>query len=362
MQLSEILHRAVDKKASDVHLTVGVAPVYRVNGQLTPLTAAGSDNGAADEILNPERLMTMAREILKPEQLKKLEVEGEVDFSVTIPQLSRFRANVFRQRGSIGMAFRVIPQRILTMDELNLPPIIKSLVAKPNGLVLVTGPTGSGKSATLAAMIDYINSTRSCHIITLEDPIEYLHQHKQSIVNQREIGGDTASFAQALRAAMRQDPDVILVGEMRDLETIGIAITAAETGHLVFATLHTSDAAQTVDRIIDVFPAFQQQQVRVQLAATLQGIVAQQLLPRLDRQGRVAAFEIMLATPAIRNLIRESKAYQIISAIQAGGKMGMETMDNYLLKLYQAGQVSVEEALVKAIAPDELHQRMMASF
>lgn len=359
MQLSEILRDAVSRKASDVHLTVGTAPVMRVNGRLMPIIDSAAD---PIEIMERDSLAAMAKEILTGEQWDKLSVDGEVDFTLTIPQLGRFRANVYRQRGSIGMAFRVISNRILTMDELHLPPVLKSLTGKPNGLVLVTGPTGSGKSTTLAAMIDYINNNRSCHIITLEDPIEYLHRHNKSIINQREIGGDTTSFARALRAAMRQDPDVILVGEMRDLETIGTAITAAETGHLVFATLHTSDAAQTVDRIIDVFPAHQQQQIRIQLAANIQGIVAQQLLPRLDGQGRVAAFEIMLATPAIRNLIREGKTHQLLSAIQSGGKAGLEAMDSSLLKLYQAGLVSNEEALAKAMDPEGLQQRMMASF
>lgn len=361
MELQEILRTGVARKASDIHLTIGMPPVFRINGQLMPL-GHGPYSELREEKLTMQDTQSMAEEILSREQLDRLNAEGEVDLSYTIPQLGRFRVNVFKQRHSVSIALRIIAQRIMTLEELDLPPVVQHLATKPNGIVLVTGPTGSGKSTTLAAMLDYINSTRSCHIITLEDPIEYLHQHKKSIVNQREIGGDTQSFAKALRAAMRQDPDVILVGEMRDLETISTAITAAETGHLVFATLHTCDAAQTIDRIIDVFPSYQQQQVRVQLAGTLQGIVAQQLLPRLGGQGRVAAIEVMLATPAIRNLIREGKTHQILSALQSGGKLGMQTMDSSLLKLYQAGHVSAEEALAKAIDPDGLQQRFFASF
>ncbi len=352
--MDKILEVAVDLKASDIHLTVGLPPILRVNGRLEPLKEP--EQLIAE--LTPEDLATLAREILNHDQRLRLEQDGEVDLSVSKHGVGRFRVNVHRQRGTVSLAMRVISSHIFTMQELNLPSVCHELTTKRNGLVLVTGPTGSGKSTTLAAMIDSINSNRSCHIITLEDPIEYLHHHKMSIVKQREIGGDTLSFAGALRGAMRQDPDVILVGEMRDLETIAIAITAAETGHLVFATLHTCDAAQTIDRIIDVFPPHQQQQVRVQLSTVIQGIIAQQLLPRLDKQGRVAAFEIMVATPAIRNLIREGKTHQIPSAIQSGGKMGMQTMDSDLLKLVQSGVVHCEEAANKAVDPVGLKQRL----
>ena len=269
-----------------------------------------------------------------------------------LPCVSRFRVIAFRQRDATALVLRVVAENVPTFEQLRLPDVLKTLAGKTRGLVLVTGPTGSGKSTTLAAMINLINEKRSCHIITLEDPIEYLHRHNRSIVNQREVNSDTRSFANGLRAALREDPDVILVGEMRDMETISIAITAAETGHLVFATLHTSDAAQTVDRIIDVFPPFQQQQVRIQLSMTLQGIVAQQLLPRIDGRGRVAAMEILVANPAIRNLIREGKSHQILSVIQTGAKAGMQSMDMSLRELSRKGMVTFEEALMRASDPD----------
>ncbi len=358
MQLDEILRHAVALKASDVHITSGVPPVFRINGQLVLMSEAVYAPAVPPEGLTADQIEDMARKALTEKQWNRFTEEGEVDLSLSLSGLGRFRVNVFRQRGSASMAVRVISHHIFSMEELKLPPVLKTLVEKPNGLILVTGPTGSGKSTTLAAMIDYINTNRSCHIITLEDPIEYLHRHKKSIVKQREIGSDTLSFASALRAAMRQDPDVILVGEMRDLETISITITAAETGHLVFASLHTCDTARTIDRIIDVFPAHQQPQIQFQLSGVLQGIIAQQLMPRVDGEGRVAAFEIMVATPAIRNLIREGKTHQIISTIQSAGKIGMQTMDSSLLKLYQLGMVSREEVLAKAVDPDGFQQRM----
>lgn len=358
MQLDEILRHAVALKASDVHVTSGVPPIFRINGQLVSMNEAVYVRAVPTEGLTTDQIEDMARKVLTEKQWNRFTEEGEVDLSLSISGLGRFRVNVFRQRGSASMAVRVISHHIFSMEELNLPPVLKTLVEKPNGLILVTGPTGSGKSTTLASLIDYININRSCHIITLEDPIEYLHRHKKSIVKQREIGSDTLSFASALRAAMRQDPDVIMVGEMRDLETISITITAAETGHLVFASLHTCDTARTIDRIIDVFPAHQQPQIQVQLSGVLQGIIAQQLMPRVDGEGRVAAFEVMVATPAIRNLIREGKTHQIISAIQSGGKIGMQTMDSSLFKLYQLGMVSREEVLAKAVDPVGLQQRM----
>lgn len=349
MDLNFLLATAVQAKASDLHITVGTPPVFRVNGMLVPMTKLVIEGQLLEvpdnlKVITGQVSESFARQILSEEQFQKFQGKGELDLSYSLPRVSRFRINIYKQRGCIAMAVRVVPSRIPTFAELQLPEVIKSLALKPKGLVLVTGPTGSGKSTTLAAMIELINSQESCHIITLEDPIEYLHQHKKSIVNQRELGTDTTTFASALRAAMRQDPDVILVGEMRDLETIATAITAAETGHLVFATLHTMDAAQTIDRIIDVFPPNQQQQIKVQLASTLQGVIAQQLLPRADGKGRVAAHEIMVVTPAIRNLIREGKTHQIMSSIQAGGKYGMQTFEASLRRLVHQGLITQEEA------------------
>jgi len=277
------------------------------------------------------------------EKWELLRERGEIDLAYSLPGVSRFRVNVFHQRGSVGAAIRLIPRNIPDLERLGLPPVVAELAERQHGLVLVTGPTGSGKSTTLAAMVDRINRERSCHIITLEDPIEYLHQHRRSIVNQREVGADTRSFASALRAALRQDPDVILVGEMRDLETIATAITAAETGHLVLATLHTSSAVQSIDRIIDVFPSHQQGQVRIQLADTLEGVITQQLWLRADRTGRVAAVEVLAATPAVKNLIREGKTHQIISSIQTGGRYGMQTMEMALRQLVARGIIADSE-------------------
>ena len=341
--IKDLLVEAVGRKASDIHITAGVPPVYRINGQLVKTNRP---------VLSMYDTTAIMEEVVSAEQRERFLENGELDFSFAIPGVSRFRANVFRQRGAMGLALRVINEHIATLDELGHPEILKTLARLSKGLVLVTGPTGSGKSTTLAAMLDLINSERACHILTLEDPIEYLHKHKKSIVNQREIHSDTRSFADALRAALREDPDVILVGEMRDAETIGIAVTAAETGHLVFATLHTGDAAQTVDRIIDVFPPHQQQQIRVQLSLTLQGIISQQLIPRLDGTGRAAAMEILTATQALRNLIREGKSHQILSVIQTGARNGMQSMDIALKNLYSTGKISYEEALMRASNPD----------
>lgn len=326
MGILEILELAIKSGASDVHLTVASPPIIRVNGRLKRL---------GEEKLTPEDAMRIIKEVLTPEQIEAFEAKGELDISYSNPGFGRFRVNVYKQRGSYSMALRVVALNIPSMDALRLPLVLKELATKQRGLILVTGPTGSGKSTTLAAMIDHMNQTRNEHIITIEDPIEYLHKHQLSIVNQREIGHDSHSFANALRAALRQDPDIILVGEMRDLETIGTAITAAETGHLVMSTLHTIGAAKTVDRIIDVFPPHQQQQVRVQLASVIEAVISQQILPKADGTGRVAAFEIMVANAAIRNLIREGKTHQIQNVIQTGSNQGMQTMDASLLELYK---------------------------
>lgn len=326
MGILEILELAIKSGASDVHLTVASPPIIRVNGRLKRL---------GEEKLTPEDAMRIIKEVLTPEQIEVFEAKGELDISYSNPGFGRFRVNVYKQRGSYSMALRVVALNIPSMETLRLPLVLKELATKQRGLILVTGPTGSGKSTTLAAMIDHMNQTRNEHIITIEDPIEYLHKHQLSIVNQREIGHDSHSFANALRAALRQDPDIILVGEMRDLETIGTAITAAETGHLVMSTLHTIGAAKTVDRIIDVFPPHQQQQVRVQLASVIEAVISQQILPKADGTGRVAAFEIMVANAAIRNLIREGKTHQIQNVIQTGSNQGMQTMDASLLELYK---------------------------
>ena len=311
-----------------------------------------------EPILTSEDTEAFFNSISTDEQQERFERFGELDFSYALKGFSRFRVNVFRQRGSVAIVVRVVPEKSPTLEELGHPEVLKTLARLPRGLILVTGPTGSGKSTTLAAMVNLINAERACHIVTLEDPIEYLHKHNKSIINQREIHADTRSFGNALRAVLREDPDVILVGEMRDPETISTAITAAETGHLVFTTLHTNDATQTVDRIIDTFPAEQQQQIRIQLSVTLQGIVAQQQLPKRDGRGRVAALEILVATPAVRNLIREGKTHQIPSILQTGAKFGMQSMDMALRDLCRFGAVAVEEAQSRAIDPDTLLRLM----
>lgn len=338
-----------EKNASDIHITVGVPIIYRINGRLIKIN---------ENIIKPDYTERIVREILNEKQLKDLFEKGELDTSFSSPGKGRFRINVYKQRGSYALAIRIIPLTIPTMEELGLPGIVRELSMLPRGLILVTGPTGSGKSTTLASMIDLINTEKNYHILTLEDPIEYLHRHKKSIVNQREIGNDSLSFSNSLRAALRQDPDVILVGEMRDLETIGIALTAAETGHLVLSTLHTLGAAKTVDRVIDVFPPHQQQQIRIQFASVLQGIVSQQLLPKINGKGRIAAFEVMIATSAIRNLIREDKTHQIDTAVQTGAKFGMQTMDNSLLNIYRSGLISEETLTAQSKNPDILKNLM----
>ncbi len=348
-ELSDLLIQVLEKGGSDLHLSVGVPPIMRLHGELMALDA---------QRLMPKDTQEMVYGILTQEQREQLERNWEFDFSYSVPGKARFRVNVYYQRNSIGAAFRLIPIEIKTLAELGLPEILEGVTKKPRGFVLVTGPTGSGKSTTLASLIDIINETRSDHIITVEDPIEYLHKHKKCMVNQREVGSDTKSFSNALKYVLRQDPDVILIGEMRDMETVAAALTAAETGHLVFATLHTQDAAQTVDRIIDVFPPYQQQQIRIQLAGTLQGVISQQLLPTRDSRGRVVACEVLIPTPGIRNMIREAKTHQIPNAMQTGQRYGMMTMDQCLVDLYRRGKISLDTAISRAIDPNDLKQMM----
>lgn len=346
-----LLKIANERNASDLHISVGTHPLIRINGELVYL----------DEFpkLTPEDTQRLVRAALRDEQYDVLVNKGEVDLSFGLPGVGRFRVNAFRQRGTYAMVARTIPFVVKSFDQLGLPSKVLSLFCtRSKGLVLVTGPTGSGKSTTLASMIDHINQTRSCHIVTLEDPIEYLHKHGRCVVNQREIGSDTQSFASGLRSALREDPDVILVGEIRDLETIATAIQAAETGHLVFATLHTNDCTQTVDRIIDVFPPHQQQQIRVQLSLALEGIVSQQLLPTTDRSSRVVAVEVLVMNSAIRNLIREGKTHQIFSVIQTGARLGMQTMDASLRDLVVQKKVSLEEASLRVSNPEEFKRLM----
>lgn len=343
--VNELLIRVLEMGGSDLHLTAGRTPTMRLNGKLTELGGTALTAADTRELLYG---------ILKQEQREALERNWEYDFAHSIPGRARFRGNAYYQRGSVGAAFRLIPAEIRSFSELGLPAVTESFASKPRGFVLVTGPTGSGKSTTLASMIDFINTNRAVNIITIEDPIEYLHHHKQSIVNQREVGTDTKTFGHALKYILRQDPDVILVGEMRDLETVAAALTAAETGHLVFATLHTQDSTKTIDRIIDVFPSHQQQQVRIQLSATLQGIISQQLLPTIDMRSRVLACEALVPTAGIRNLIRESKTHQLATALQTGHQYGMVTMDESLADLYKRSMITYETALAQASEPSVL--------
>ncbi len=344
--IDDLLETMVALGASDLHVTVGSHPVIRLNGSLERLDQFPR--------LSADDSQRLLYRILSTEQQKHLEINRQIDVSYSIPGLARFRVNVYFQRESLGAAFRMIPAELKTLEGLGLPTQLHELSKKPRGLVLVTGPTGSGKSTTLAAVVDEINRTRDDHIMTIEDPIEFLHRHKRCIVNQREIGPDAISFADALRGALRQDPDVILLGEMRDLETISTAITAAETGHLVFATLHTQDAPSTIDRLIDVFPAAQQEQIRVQLAATIQGIVTQTLLPTVDGKGRVAALEILLPDDAVRNLIRQAKVEQIYSVMQTNTGRGMQTLEQALVDLVTRGIITQEVAMSRSSRPDQL--------
>lgn len=357
LHIDELLHVVVDRNCSDLHICVDSEPVIREDGQLKRLNY---------QKFTPQQSQRMLYEIISDDNVTKFEQTKELDFSYALPMpidmrqqgrgsvRARFRVNMYRDRGAVAAAFRLISSRIPTVEELNLPPLLKQLSEKPRGLILVTGPTGSGKSTSLAAMINHVNSNYSHHIITIEDPIEYLHSHKNSVINQRELGSDTLSFGNALRASLREDPDVLLVGEMRDMETIALAITAAETGHLVFATLHTNNAAESIDRIIDVFPPGQQEQIRVQLSNNIVAIISQQLLPRANGPGRIPANEIMVATPAIRNLIRENKTHQIPSIIQTSAAHGMTSMDQCLRDHYMKGLITLDEALTRCMNVEEL--------
>lgn len=347
VEMNELLQLCVDNGVSDLHLEVGAAPVVRLHGAMTPLELPP---------LEPADTEALIRSIASEQQLQQLDEHGGADFGFAFGDQARFRVSIFHQKGCWGAVLRQIPNTLLTLEQLGLPFSIKDLLYKPRGLILVTGPTGSGKSTTLASLLDIINNERACHIITVEDPIEFYHQHKNSVVIQREIGVDVPSFAEALRRALRQDPDIILVGEMRDLETIEAAITAAETGHLVFGTLHTTGAARTVDRIVDAFPTNQQAQIRTQLASSLAAVISQVLLPRCDKAGRVAAFEIMISTPSIQALIRDNKTYRITSDIQTGTKFGMKTLDANLADLYREGKITYGDMISMAQDPDSIRE------
>jgi len=346
--LDDLLRLLVSNEGSDLHLRAQESPVFRIHGELRRTNFPA---------LTPENIKAIVYPIMGPDRIERFERDLECDLAYQIQGLARFRVNVFKQQNSPGAVMRLIPIRVQTLDELGLPPVLREVAMLPRGLVLVTGPTGSGKSTTLAAMVNEINENKPVHIITIEDPIEFMHEDKVAALNQREVEMDTHSFANALKHVMRQNPDVILVGEMRDNETMQLAITAAETGHLVFSTVHTTDAAQTIDRIVDVFEPERQEQIRMQLAITLQAVISMTLLPRVDRPGRVAAFEIMIATPAVRNMVRERKTHQLYGAIQTGAELGMQTLDNHLLQLYRGGIVSYEMALSKSSNPSEFAAR-----
>jgi twitching motility protein PilT len=343
--LRTLLEEMIERNASDLHITAGERPKLRVDGSIV--------NANVEHVLTPKDTLQLTYSILTENQKKRFETEDELDFSFGIQHLSRFRANAFRQRGCVALAIRQVPFKLSTLEELGLPPVVTQLAEKPRGLVLVTGPTGSGKSTTLAAMLDKINKERRGHILTIEDPIEFIHRHQNCMVNQREVGADTKSFSAALKYALRQDPDVILVGELRDLETIQAALTISETGHLCMATLHTNSAAESINRIIDVFPAHQQSQVRAQLAFVLEGVVTQTLLPKAKGKGRSMACEIMVCTPAVRACIRDDKIHQIYSIMQAGKKFGMQTLNDSLYHLYMGRDVTLEECLKRSSDPSE---------
>lgn len=348
--IEEIMRTAKDAGASDVHITVGIPPKMRVNGNLVTMNYAK---------MMPADTLSVLLEIMSESQRERFEERGEYDMSFSIPELGRYRVNAYKQRGSVALALRLVGTKVPSPESLGVPESVINLYERKRGLILVTGPTGSGKSTTLAAIIDKINNNRDAHVITLEDPIEYLHQHKIAMVNQREIGLDSQNYANALRAALREDPDVILVGEMRDFETISVAITAAETGHLVLSTLHTIGAASTVDRVIDVFPPHQQQQIRVQFANVLEAVISQQLIPTMDGRGRVAAFEVMHANHAVRNLIREGKSHQLVSVMQTNRKMGMVTMDESITQLFYEGKIDREMAIQFAQDPDGMQNKII---
>ncbi|MBM4148139.1 MAG: type IV pilus twitching motility protein PilT [Lentisphaerae bacterium] len=347
--MNELLQLAVDEGASDLHISVGCSPTLRISGRLRPLDSPA---------LTPDDTERLMKSITSPEHQQRLREQGGTDFGFGFGEHARFRVSVLRTKGSVGIVLRQIPKKLMTLEEIGLPPQVKELLFRPRGLILVTGPTGSGKTTTLASMINIINGERDCHIITIEDPIEYYHQHRKSIVTQREIGVDVGSFGEAIKRGLRQDPDVILVGEMRDLETMSAAITAAETGHLVFATLHTTGAARTVDRIVDAFPTDQQEQIRTQLSVSICAVISQLLLVRADQPGRVAAFEVMISTPSIQALIRDNKTFRITSDIQTGAKRGMVTLDSHLLALYDEGIIHYEDLITKSQDPDSILQRL----
>jgi len=347
-ELKDLLGTLIERGGSDLHLQVGQAPVLRVSGEMVPLPGPA---------LTPEDTRILVESIIPPHQLEQAQQTGGADFAIPFGDHARFRVSVLRAKGNYGIVFRLIPSKLLSLDQIGLPPMIKDLLTRPRGLILVTGPTGSGKSTTLASMINWINENRQSHIITIEDPIEYYHSHKQSVITQREVHVDVTSFADAIRGALRQDPDVILVGEMRDLETIEAAVTAAETGHLVFGTLHTTGAARTINRIVDAFPANTKEMIRAQLSTSIVAVISQVLLRKIGG-GRVAAFEIMVTTPSISNLIRENKIYLLESEIQTGGKYGMIQLDAYLAQLVQSGKVEAEEAVEYAQNPAELRTKL----
>ena len=351
IEMSDLLSLVVEEGASDLHVEVGVPPVLRINGAMAPLDT---------DPLMPEDTERLVKSVASDTHLQRIREDGGVDFGFAFEDKARFRVSCFKQKGYLGTVMRQIPNTLLSLEQIGLPPSIKDLLFQPRGLILVTGPTGSGKSTTLASMMNVINEERDVHIITVEDPVEFYHVHKKSVIIQREVGVDVPSFSEALRRALRQDPDVILVGEMRDLETMEAAVTAAETGHLVFATLHTTGAARTVDRIVDAFPTDQQEQIRTQLASSLKAVISQVLLPRTDKPGRVAAFEVMISTPSIQALIRDNKTFRITSDIQTGAKYGMNTLDSHLIELYQNEVISYGEMITKAQDPQGILQKMGA--